>query len=140
MADKYDHSAILHQLLHPVNAFVLIIDITYRQGLGYDKRAIRTQLLLFDRYLAQQQNISAPLQPLFFLQLRADLQMQPSSVNKVLYATGCFFEYLVRKGDYLANPLRDIPPRPQHAFIPFVSMAFLHDFMINYYLVFVKPF
>jgi site-specific recombinase XerD len=94
--------------------------ITYRQGLGYDKRAIRTQLLLFDRYLAQQQNISAPLQPLFFLQLRADLQMQPSSVNKVLYATRCFFEYLVRKGDYLANPLRDIPPRPENAFIPFV--------------------
>jgi site-specific recombinase XerD len=94
--------------------------ITYRQNLGYDKRAIRTQLLLFDRYLAQQQNISAPLQPSFFLQLQADLQMQPASVNKVLYAMRCFFEYLVRKGDYLVNPLRDIPPRPQHAFIPFV--------------------
>lgn len=94
--------------------------ITYRQSLGYDKRNIRTQLLLFDHYLTQQKNISAPLQPPFFLQLRADLQIQPSSVNKVLYATRCFFEYLVRKGDYPVNPLQDIPPLPQHAFIPFV--------------------
>jgi integrase/recombinase XerD len=94
--------------------------VAYRRGLGYDPKNIRMLLLTFDRYLSQQPDPSVVWQPAFYLKLRKDLEIAPSSVNSVLYAARCFFEYLRRKEDLRINPLQDVPPLPQQAFIPFV--------------------
>jgi len=94
--------------------------VVYRKRLGYDPRNIRCLLLLFDRYLAGLSDPSIAWQPAFYLKLRKQLKMAPSSVNNVLYAARCFFEYLKRTGQCVNNPLQDVPPLPQHAFIPFV--------------------
>jgi len=94
--------------------------VQYRKGLGYDPENIRMHLLAFDRYLIQQPDCAAVWQPAFYLKLRKDLKMAPSSVNTVLYAARCFFEYLRRTGECQSNPLQDVPPLPQQAFIPFV--------------------
>lgn len=94
--------------------------ITYRKQLGYDPKNIRSPLLIFDRYINQQPDPSVVWQPLFYLKLREDLQLAPASVNSVLYAARCFFEYLRRNQGHRSNPLQDVPCLPQQAFIPFV--------------------
>jgi len=94
--------------------------VEYRNGLGYNPQNSRMHLLIFDRYLARQPDFAAVWQPAFYLKLRKDLQMVPSSVNTVLYSARCFFEYLRRTGACQSNPLQDVPPLPQQAFIPFV--------------------
>ena len=94
--------------------------IAYRQSLGYAQRPVRQYLLLFDRYLKESMTKPGPLPPVFFLELRANLKMKPTSINKLLYAVRVFFKFLVRKGIYLQNPLQDIVPLPENAFIPFI--------------------
>jgi len=94
--------------------------VAYRKGLGYDPRNIRLLLLIFDRYLTDLPNPSLVWQPTFYLKLRKELEMAPSSVNTVFYAIRRFFDYQKRTGQCVNNPLQDVPPLPQHAFIPFV--------------------
>ena len=94
--------------------------IAYRQNLGFATRPLRLKLLIFDRYLKEQKTKPDLLQPLFFLELRANLKMEPASVNRVLYTASAFFQFLVRKGCYVENPVKDIPPLPENAVIPFV--------------------
>lgn len=94
--------------------------IAYREQLGYDTENIRSPLLTFDRYITQQPDPSVVWQPLFYLKLREDLPLAPGSVNSVLYAARCFFEYLRRNQGHCSNPLQDVPCLPQQAFIPFV--------------------
>lgn len=60
------------------------------------------------------------LQPLFFLEFRADLKLESRSINHILSATRMFFRYLVRKGFYAANPVEDIPRLPKNEIIPFI--------------------
>ena len=109
--------------MKPFNSFLaqqLEAFVAYRKGLGYDPANIRMPLLIFDRYLTRQPDPSAVWQPAFYLKLRKDLKLTPSSANSVLYAARCFFEYLKRKEGCRNNPLQDVPPLPQQAFIPFV--------------------
>ncbi|MEA2080743.1 MAG: tyrosine-type recombinase/integrase [Pseudomonadota bacterium] len=94
--------------------------LAYRQSLGYARRPTVSYLRTFDRYLQGKKREWALLQPSFFLELRAKLTLAPRSVNEVLSATRGFFQYLVRQEYYPENPLQDVPPLPQNAFIPFV--------------------
>jgi site-specific recombinase XerD len=94
--------------------------IAYRQSLGYAQRPVRQYLLLFDRYLIESKTTPGLLTPAFFLELKVNLNMQPTSVNKLLYAVRVFFKFLIRKGHYQKNPLEDIDPLPENAFIPFI--------------------
>jgi integrase len=94
--------------------------IEYRRQLGLSARPLRNYLLIFDRYLVEHKQPPALLEPLFFLQLRANLEMDPRSVNTMLSNLRSFFQYLVRRGDYDQNPLRDIPPLAERYFVPFV--------------------
>lgn len=94
--------------------------IAYRQGLGYDAKHIRFMLLALDRYICRQPDPSVVWQPVFYLKLRHELPLAPSSVNGVLYAARCFFAYLKRQSEHNANPLDHVPGLPQQAFIPFV--------------------
>ena len=94
--------------------------ICYRQHLGYETQNFRSHLLMFDRYLAEQQMEQDSFTPAFFLQLRKRLPWQPSTINRVFYALRVFFQYLVRQEDFQENPLKDIPPLKEWHYLPFV--------------------
>jgi site-specific recombinase XerD len=94
--------------------------IGYREQLGYSTDTISASLLALDRYIAQQPDQDAVWHPMFYLKLRKELDRAPSSINLVLYAARCLFEYLKRTRQCHSNPVQDVPPLPTQAFIPFV--------------------
>ena len=94
--------------------------IVYREQLGYSTETIWISLSVLDRYIARQSDQDAVWQPMFYLKLRKELDQAPSSINLVLYAARCFFEYLKRTRQCHSNPVQDVPPLPTQAFIPFV--------------------
>ena len=94
--------------------------VRYRKNLGYAKKSVGPPLFAFDRYLKEQNVDWDSIQPSFFLQLRAEIQKNPRTVNTILSGIRGFFQFLVRQGVYAQNPLQDIPPLPQKYFIPFV--------------------
>ncbi len=94
--------------------------LAYRQASGYATEPHRSCLLIFDRYLKEKKAHWNVLQPPFFLELRANLKMEPLSVNKVISTGRVFFQFLLRRGYYGENPLKDIPPLKEKTFIPFV--------------------
>jgi integrase/recombinase XerD len=95
--------------------------VTYREHLGYAKRALRPDLRAFDRYLKQQNLCWEDLiEPAFFLELRTRLKQEPRTVNRILSGLRSFFQYLVRQSLLEENSLRDLPPLPESHFIPFV--------------------
>jgi integrase/recombinase XerD len=94
--------------------------IAYRQNLGYAIKPIRPRLLCFDRYVKDQEIKPGLLSPSFFLEFRSHLKMEPMSINGVLSAVRVFFNFMVRMDYYTANPLKDIPPVPEHSFAPFI--------------------
>jgi len=94
--------------------------IAYRHGLGYSVKPIRSYLLRFDRYVKDKKIKPGLLSPSFFLELRNHLKMEPMSVNQLLSSVRVFFKYMVRMDYYTANPLKDIPPMPEHSFAPFI--------------------
>ena len=60
------------------------------------------------------------LPPSFFLELRADLNVEARTIDQVLSTVRAFFGYLVRCGDYASNPVKDIPLLPKNEIIPFI--------------------
>ena len=97
--------------------------VAYRQHLGYSLLPMRYSLLFFDRYVKDKQIKSGVLSPFFFLELKANLKMEPKSVNNCLGSIRTFFNFMVRTGYYTENPLKDIPPVPEHSFAPFIFSA-----------------
>ena len=94
--------------------------LLYRENLGYATDPVRTYLKAFDRYLKTHKPDQALLTPSFFLELRAQLNLESRSVNRILSSLRRFFRYLVRRGLYTENPVQDIPPLPENALVPFV--------------------
>ena len=94
--------------------------IDYRQGLGYTCMPCRAHLLIFDRYLHQAEADWNSLQPAFFLEMRARLNVESRTVNSVLSSVRVFLHFLVRQGNMAHNPLRDIPPLKENTIVPFV--------------------
>ena len=94
--------------------------LVYRKGLGYKMRGFISQLRAFDRYLMEKESKEKVLSPSFFLEMRANLKMQPSSANKILSAARVFFDYMVRRGYYEQNPVGNIPQLKQNTIVPFV--------------------
>ena len=94
--------------------------ITYRQNLGYQIRPSLSHLRTFDRYLKEQNIEKRFLSPSFFLQLRSDLTIEPRSVNGIISSLRVFFQFLIRKGIYVQNPLQDIAELPENDNIPFI--------------------
>jgi site-specific recombinase XerD len=94
--------------------------IAYRQHLGYSVKPGRSYLLRFDRYVKDKKIKPSVLSPSFFLELRSYLKMEPMSVNRLLSFVRVFFNFMVRMDYYTANPLKDIPPVPEHSFAPFI--------------------
>ena len=94
--------------------------IAYRRNLGYAKSSSVSHLLTFDQYVKEQKSTSELLQPSFFLKLRKDLKLEPRSVNRILSTVRVFFQFMVRRGYYIQNPLKDVPPLAENTIIPFV--------------------
>ena len=92
----------------------------HRKSLGYTMRPMLSYLKTFDRYVKKMCPKAKFLGPSFFLEFRASLAIEPASINSILSTMHGFFQYMVRKGDYEANPLRDIPRLPENDVIPFV--------------------
>jgi site-specific recombinase XerD len=94
--------------------------LTYRETLGYEMKKYRSHLRFFDRYLEEQQKCWKLLEPSFFLEMRANLKMEPNSINTALSAARTFFQFLVRRGYYKNNPLQNIPHLKKHTIVPFI--------------------
>jgi len=92
----------------------------YRKGLGYKMRPMLSHLKTFDQYVKKMNPGKKRFEPSFFLEFRASLVIEPASINSILSTVHGFFRYLLRKGDYEANPLRDIPRLAENDVIPFV--------------------
>ena len=94
--------------------------LDYREQLGYKIKSSTTHLRVLDRYLAQKQISDTQLSPSLFLEMRASLKLQPSSVNAVFSAARTFFEYMVRRELYEHNPVADIPQLKRNTIVPFI--------------------
>jgi integrase/recombinase XerD len=94
--------------------------LVYRKGLGYKMGGFKSHLNIFDRYLKEKESKEKLLGPSVFLEMRANLNMQPSSVNTILSAARVFFEYIVRQGYYEQNPVGDIPQLKKNIVVPFI--------------------
>jgi integrase/recombinase XerD len=94
--------------------------LIYRKTLGYEIRQFRSHLGIFDRYIAENNSEPEVFSPDFFLEMRANLKIQPSSVNTAISAARTFFKFLVRRGYYKDNPLQDIPQLKKHTIVPFI--------------------
>ncbi len=94
--------------------------IDYRKALNYNIRCLRSNLGYLDRYVAD--NVVEPedLPPVFFLSFKENLKGAPSSKNSVLSTARGFLRYLVRIGRYEKNPMQDIPPFKNNAYMPFI--------------------
>jgi site-specific recombinase XerD len=105
--------------------------LRYRHSLGFAPKPITSHLKAFDRYLSMRKPEPTVLSPSFFLELRADLQLESRSINRVLSAARGLFRYLVRQGVYGVNPVRDIPYLPKNEIIPFLFADEQVDFLLN---------
>ncbi|MEE4605691.1 MAG: tyrosine-type recombinase/integrase, partial [Desulfobacteraceae bacterium] len=94
--------------------------LIYRLNLGYSMKPSLSHLNTFDRYLDQKQAEQVLLQPSFFVQMQADLKIEPRSVNNIVASVRVFFNYLVRTGVYHQNPLKDIPYLPENDIMPYI--------------------
>jgi integrase/recombinase XerD len=94
--------------------------LIYRQHLGYKMGGFKSHLNIFDRYLKEKVSKEKLLDPSVFLEMRANLRMQPSSVNNILSAARAFFKFMVRRGYYEQNPVGDIPYLKENTVVPFV--------------------
>jgi integrase/recombinase XerD len=105
--------------------------ISYRKDLGYHVKKIHAQLLILDRYICRQPNPADVWHPAFYLKIREDLKLEPTSTNYFLYAARCFFQYLLRTGQCRNNPVQDVPPLHPRAFIPYVFSPEQVDELLN---------
>lgn len=94
--------------------------LLYRQTLGYTTKSSRSYLRIFDRYLKDREADWRSFKPSFFLQMRSDLDMSPTSINQVIKAARGLFKFLQRREDVEENPLQDIPLFKENAIVPFI--------------------
>jgi len=94
--------------------------LRYRLNMGYDGRNLLAVLRQFDRYVKKTMPEPGPLSPEFFLEMRSNLKMDPVSVNSIICITRGFFNFMVRKGYYDENPVRDVPFLRKNVVAPFI--------------------
>ena len=94
--------------------------LAYRQSMGYSIKVSRSHLLIFDRYLRKTNAHWDCLHPFFFLEMRANLELESRGVNRILSAVRVFFQFLLRQNYVAENPLQDIPLLKENTIVPFV--------------------
>jgi len=94
--------------------------IAYRHDLGYNTTLSRAHFLVFDRYLKKTNADWQYLTASYFLDMRANLEMEPNSINHLFSSLRGFFNFLLRREEVLENPLLDIPRLKGNTVVPFV--------------------
>lgn len=94
--------------------------IIYRQSLGYQDIKLRGLLRHFDLYIKDRGAKLDIFNPAFFLEFRQTIKVQPRTVNNIFCAVNGFFQFLVRQGICEENPLQDLPPKTEPAYLPFI--------------------
>ena len=94
--------------------------LDYRLNLGYDGRNLLAVLRQFDRYVKETEPEPGLLSPGFFLTMRSSLKIDPVSVNSIICIIRGFFNFMVRKGYYDKNPVRDVPFLRKNVVAPFI--------------------
>jgi len=69
--------------------------IIYRFQLGYSNTSMIYCLKMLDRYVSEKQVTLASFDPLFFIRFRADLDLEPRSINMIFRMIKIFFNYLL---------------------------------------------
>jgi len=105
--------------------------MSYRKSLGLKDTNLPSHLQRFDRYLLSTKTSENNLSPSFFLMFRKNLNGSPRTVNGILSTARGFFSYMVRNEYYKENPLQDIPPYKENAFIPFIFSPEETDGMLH---------
>jgi len=105
--------------------------LAYRQSLGYATRGYRSYLHIFDRYVKETKAQWVSLHPGFFLEMRANLNMEARSVNRIISTVRVLFQFLVRREYVADNPLKDIPLLKENAIVPFVFSAEQIDHLLE---------
>jgi len=94
--------------------------LAYRQSLGYSLDSIRDHLRLFDRYVMEKNADWHSFEPGFFLDMRTNIKLGKNSVNANIWAVRNFFQFLIRQGHMMENPLQDIPLLKKNTIVPFI--------------------
>jgi site-specific recombinase XerD len=94
--------------------------LDYRESVGYDTKTYRKYLYILDRYLTETNAGWESLDPGFFLLMRANLNMESRSVNKIISTARAFFQFLIRWEYVSENPLKDISFLKENSIIPFI--------------------
>ncbi|MGD9161900.1 MAG: tyrosine-type recombinase/integrase [Desulfobacteraceae bacterium] len=94
--------------------------LTYRNSLGYKIKITKFHLMIFDQYLRKTNADLGSLKPFFFLEMSANIEMEPRSINRMISTVRVFFQFLLRRGLVEHNPLRDIPFLKENSINPFV--------------------
>ena len=94
--------------------------LAYRESLGYATRPYRSYLNIFDRYLKEKKAEWNSLCPGFFLEMRANLNMEARSANRIISSARVLFQFLLRREYVGDNPLKDIPLLKENTIIPFI--------------------
>ncbi|MBW1824042.1 MAG: tyrosine-type recombinase/integrase [Deltaproteobacteria bacterium] len=94
--------------------------LAYRKSLGFRIDITRHRLLIFDQYLRRTNAEWDSFQPFFFLEMRAHLDNESRSINRIISSIRVFFKFLLRREYVTENPLQDIPPLKENNIVPFV--------------------
>jgi site-specific recombinase XerD len=94
--------------------------LAYRKSVGYAMKPYRSYLYIFDRYLKDTNAEWESLDPGFFLLMRANLNMESRSVNRIISTARAFFQFLIRREYVSENPLKDITLLKENTIIPFI--------------------
>lgn len=94
--------------------------LAYRESLGYRATPATYYLLMFDRYLVDNHAGWDDFNAAFFLKMRNWIPLEASTVNNMLSILRTFFQFLVRRGDLIHDPSKDVPRLKQNTVVPFV--------------------
>lgn len=94
--------------------------IEYRVNTGFAVKTTIFYLKNFDRYVKEKNATWQSFTPLFFIEYRANRNLEARSLNNMIPTVRVFFKFLIRKGKIYENPLQDIPALPNNSIVPFI--------------------
>jgi site-specific recombinase XerD len=94
--------------------------LDYRESVGYSTKTCRSFLHVLDRYLQETNAGWESLDSGLFFLMRANLNMESRSVNRIISTARAFFQFLIRREYISGNPLQDITLLKENTIMPFV--------------------
>jgi len=94
--------------------------LEYRTKVGFTYKKIRWFFSRFDKYIIEKKAGMEDLNSAFLLSFRDKLDVAPGTINKIFIHLRGFFDYLVRMEVIVENPVKQIPPVAERAYIPFI--------------------